>query len=167
MTAVTTLTALRSSDGRIYTKYSQGDKLFCVSTHLNDTFWEPSFLTPNATFVNNTWLSSDLDEGLRLQPINGWELGFRPSRINITLSANSDIAGEFDRYSLIVNTPTSLASMDINFSGDFGVGMFPPEVFSMSLEGLDNDIDYIRFNRPSPGSFNSQQETISCIQFVE
>ena len=154
MTAVTTLTALPSSDGRIYTKYPEGDRpITCTSTHLDDTFWTITFGSWTGVF----W-ETGLAATLTLNEIGVWAEGFRPTRIIVTARMTGDDA-RTHRLFLSDNSSSEIASNTF---------LLEPNVLTvieMDITGQVQDIGSLTLEQPGP--VNTTQKEIHCIQFVE
>lgn len=63
--------------------------------YLDDTIWTVGEGAATWNSVDEQWEVTSANPWIRFDPINGWEVGFRPAKMFITLIGTADIGGTF------------------------------------------------------------------------
>lgn len=132
--------------GRVGYTYSA---ISCVSTNIDDTYWSAG---ANTVWSGSEW-SINSGSDMTLNAINAWRIGYRPSKLTITLV--STIPSDDILFTLAGTTGQIIFIEPINVTDS-------PQSFEFDLDFTGNgDIDGITIN-----SISSQSVSLNCIQFT-
>lgn len=134
--------------------WTSGGGIVCVGSHFDDTFWTPAF--NRLEWGGGVWTGVGFSSLFSLNPLGGWEVGYQPSKLIITLTDPPDEVGTRS-VGVFGTGGDPLPWTELPYNTD-------PTSFEIDLDWepgwVISSLSFTQNASPVRG-------TISCIQFVD